>query len=157
MPFDKNLMISLITYAENLNSSTDIPVASLIYNYKNNERFYFHNQSYELCDPTAHAEILGIRALCKRFKTNFLTNCDIYITLEPCDMCAKAISIARFRRLYFGAYSEKWGGVDHGSWIFSSKTCLYKPEIIGGIESSRCEKILQNYFLQLREKKEISL
>lgn len=154
MPFDKNLMLSLINYAENIDSVVDIPVAALIYNYTTEEKFYFHNQAYVEHDPTAHAEILGIRKICQKYKTNFLTDFDIYITLEPCDMCAKAISIARFRRLYFGAYSSKCGGVDHGSRIFSSSTCLYVPEIIGGVEKSRCEKILREYFVKLRKEEE---
>lgn len=151
MRFDKSLMLSLIEYAENIESTYDIPIASLLYNYKTKEKFFFHNQSYKQHDPTAHAEIVGIRELCHKYKTNFLTDFDIYVTLEPCDMCAKAISIARIRRLYFGAYSNKWGGVEHGSLVFSQKTCMFKPEVIGGIEVSRCEKILQEYFKHLRE------
>lgn len=154
MPFDKSLMLSLVNYAENINSSVDVPVAALIYNYTTGEKFYFHNQAYAMYDPTAHAEILGIRNICQKYKTNFLTNFDIYVTLEPCDMCAKAISIARFRRLYFGAYSPKCGGVDNGSKIFSSTTCLCIPEIISGIERSRCENILKKYFIKLRKRED---
>ena len=96
-------------------------------------------------DPTAHAEILAIREACKNLNTPRLTNCDIFVTLEPCPMCAAAISFARFRRLYFGAYDPKSGGVENGA-IYNQPTCHHKPEVIGGIEEFACAGLLKEFF-----------
>ena len=95
-------------------------------------------------DPTAHAEILAIRRACEILKTTILNECDMYVTLEPCAMCAQAISLARIRRLYFGAYDEKYGGVIHGTQIFHHS--LHKPEVIGGISETQCTEILKTFF-----------
>ena len=102
------------------------------------------NEVIRKCDPTAHAEILAIRAACLSINSFILEDCDIYVTLEPCPMCAQAISLARIRRLYFGAYSPKYGGVDHGCRIFEH--ALHKPEIVGGILETQCAEILQKFF-----------
>lgn len=95
-------------------------------------------------DPTAHAEILAIRRASSKLGTQFLCDCDMYVTLEPCAMCAQAISLARIRRLYFGAYDHKCGAVTHGAHIF--KYSNHKPEVLGGILESQCSKILQRFF-----------
>jgi len=101
-------------------------------------------------DPTAHAEILAIRAAAQILKTPRLADCDLYVTLEPCAMCATAISFARIRRLYFGAYDEKGGGVENGARIFSQSTCHHKPEIYGGIAEGECGDLLKDFFAQRR-------
>lgn len=95
-------------------------------------------------DPTAHAEILAIRRAALALKSEFLEDCEMYVTLEPCAMCAQAISLARIKRLYFGAYDQKYGAVIHGSRIFDH--ALHKPEVISGVFESQCRKILQNFF-----------
>ena len=97
-------------------------------------------------DPTAHAEILAIRVACQILESSRLVDCDLYVTLEPCAMCAQAIAFSRIRRLYFGAYDEKGGGVEHGSRIFSQPTCNHKPEIYGGIAESECGELLKDFF-----------
>ncbi len=97
-------------------------------------------------DPTAHAEILAIRAACQLLESSRLVDCDLYVTLEPCAMCAQAIAFARIRRLYFGAFDEKGGGVEHGARIFSHSTCNHKPEIYGGIAESECGELLKDFF-----------
>lgn len=97
-------------------------------------------------DPTAHAEINVIRARCRDLGVQRLPDHDLYVTLEPCPMCAAAISNARIRRLYFGAYDPKGGGVEHGAKIFSHPTCHHKPDVIGGIEEARCAAILVDFF-----------
>ena len=97
-------------------------------------------------DPTAHAEILAIRAACQILESARLVDCDLYVTLEPCAMCAQAIAFARIRRLYFGAFDEKGGGVEHGARIFSQLTCHHKPEIYGGIAESECGELLKDFF-----------
>ena len=97
-------------------------------------------------DPTAHAEMLAIRAAAAERGTARLVDCDIYVTLEPCAMCAQAIAFARLRRLYFGAADPKGGGVEHGARIFQQPTCHHRPEVIGGIQESRAAQLLRRFF-----------
>ncbi len=97
-------------------------------------------------DPTAHAELLAIRAAAQVRQSPRLTNCDLYVTLEPCPMCAQAISFARIRRLYFAAYDAKGGGVDHGPRVFDHSTCHHHPEVIGGIREQEAADLLKNFF-----------
>ena len=105
-----------------------------------------HNLTETNADPTAHAELLAIRSACKTLGTPRLPDCDMYVTLEPCPMCAQAISFARIRRLYFGAYDEKGGGVENGPRIFSQTTCHHTPEIYGGINETECAALLKDFF-----------
>ena len=97
-------------------------------------------------DPTAHAEMLAIRTAAAARGTARLVDCDIYVTLEPCAMCAQAIAFARLRRLYFGAADPKGGGVEHGARIFQQPTCHHRPEVIGGIQESRAAALLREFF-----------
>ena len=97
-------------------------------------------------DPTAHAEMLAIRAAAAERGTARLVDCDIYVTLEPCAMCAQAIAFARLRRLYFGAADPKGGGVEHGARVFQQPTCHHRPEVIGGIQESRAAQLLRRFF-----------
>jgi tRNA(Arg) A34 adenosine deaminase TadA len=108
------------------------------------------NRTRELADPTAHAEILAIRQACAAKGTDRLVNADIYVTLEPCAMCATAISFARMRRLYFGATDPKGGGVEHGARIFSQPTCHHAPQVYGGIEESHAAGLLRDFFAARR-------
>ncbi len=101
-------------------------------------------------DPTAHAEILAIRAACKELGQERLVDCDLYVTLEPCAMCAGAVSLARIRRLYFAAEDIKGGGVEHGSRFFSQPTCHHAPEVYGGLRESEAAKLLREFFLARR-------
>ena len=101
-------------------------------------------------DPTAHAEMLAIRAAAAALGTTRLAACDIYVTLEPCAMCAQAIAFARLRRLYFGATDPKGGGVEHGARIFAQPTCHHRPEVIGGIQESRAAQLLRDFFAARR-------
>jgi tRNA(adenine34) deaminase len=103
------------------------------------------NRVEELGDPTAHAEMLAIRQA-TALGDKRLENCDLYVTLEPCPMCAAAVSLARVRRLYFGAYDPKGGGVEHGAKVFDHATCHHRPEIYGGIEESRAAQLLRTFF-----------
>jgi tRNA(Arg) A34 adenosine deaminase TadA len=104
------------------------------------------NRTRELADPTAHAEMLAIRVACAALNSERLTECDLYVTLEPCPMCASAISFARVRRLYFGATDPKGGGVEHGGRIFTQPTCHHAPEVYGGIEEVRSGELLRAFF-----------
>lgn len=105
-----------------------------------------HNLTETKNDPTAHAELLAIRSACETLQSPRLTDCDMYVTLEPCPMCATAISFARIRRLYFGAYDAKGGGVESGARIFSQPTCHHKPDVYGGIDESECAELLKKFF-----------
>ena len=97
-------------------------------------------------DPTAHAELLAIRAAALALGSERLTDCDLYVTLEPCAMCATAMSFARIRRLYYGAADPKGGAVEHGVRFFSAATCHHRPEIYGGIGESESAGLLKEFF-----------
>ncbi|HME28459.1 MAG TPA: nucleoside deaminase [Pseudolabrys sp.] len=97
-------------------------------------------------DPTAHAELIAIRAAAAALGSQRLTECDLYVTLEPCAMCATAMSFARIRRLYFGAPDPKGGAVEHGVRFFAAPTCHHRPEVYGGINESESAAILKNFF-----------
>ena len=104
------------------------------------------NRTLSSRDPTAHAELLAIRAACAKLGSERLIDCDLYVTLEPCAMCAAAISFARIRRLYFGASDPKGGAVEHGPRLFSQATCHHRPEIVGGLDESQAASLLRDFF-----------
>ena len=104
------------------------------------------NRIEERHDPTAHAEMEVIRAATVVLAATRLTACDLYVTLEPCPMCAAAIGLARIRRLYFAAYDPKGGGVEHGPRIFEQPTCNHRPETYGGIHEERAGRLLKSFF-----------
>ena len=108
------------------------------------------NRILELKDPTAHAEMVAIRRAAVTLGSERLVECDLHVTLEPCAMCAAAISLARIRRLYFGAFDAKGGAVEHGVRYFSAPTCLHRPEIYGGIGESEAAELLQSFFRERR-------
>jgi cytidine deaminase len=108
------------------------------------------NRTRELADPTAHAEILAIRAACAALGSERLTGCDLWVTLEPCPMCAGAIAHARLRRLYYAAPDPKGGGVAHGARVFSHPTCHHVPEIYDGIAEAEAAALLRAFFAALR-------
>jgi tRNA(Arg) A34 adenosine deaminase TadA len=101
-------------------------------------------------DPTAHAEVLAIRAAGEKLGAPRLVDCDLYVTLEPCAMCATAASFARLRRIVFGAYDPKGGGVEHGARIFSQPTCHHAPDVVGGVSASQAEILLKGFFAARR-------
>jgi tRNA(adenine34) deaminase len=108
------------------------------------------NEVEARADPTAHAEVLALRAAGARLGTPRLAGCDLYVTLEPCPMCAAAASFARIRRLVFGAYDPKGGGVEHGARLFSQPTCHHAPEVVGGVDAGRAEQLLKAFFAARR-------
>ena len=109
------------------------------------------NRVRELRDPTAHAEMLVIRAAAGALGNERLTGCDLFVTLEPCPMCAGAISLARIRRLYYGAPDPKGGGVGHGPRVFAHPTCHHRPEVYGGISEAACAELLRAFFRARRD------
>lgn len=101
-------------------------------------------------DASAHAELLALRAAAAARGEPRLTDCDLVVTLEPCPMCAHAISLFRIRRLIFGAYDPKGGGVEHGARVFDAASCHHRPEIIGGVRETECAALLRAFFAALR-------
>ncbi|MDG6079477.1 nucleoside deaminase [Erythrobacter litoralis] len=109
-----------------------------------------HNRPRETCDPTAHAEILAIRKAAARLGQERLDGCDLWVTLEPCAMCAGAIVHARITRLYFAASDPKGGAVEHGARIFEQPGCLHRPEIYSGMGEERSADLLRQFFRERR-------
>lgn len=131
--------------------SGEVPVGALLVDAVSGEILArAHNRVERDADPTAHAEMLAIRAVAARLGAKRLTGADLYVTLEPCPMCAAAISLARLRRVVFGAYDPKGGGVDHGPRIFQQATCHHRPEVVGGVREQACGALLQDFFRQRR-------
>lgn len=108
------------------------------------------NRTLELKDPTAHAEMLALRLACEAIGSERLIGCDLYVTLEPCPMCAAAISFARIRRLYFGAADPKGGGVENGVRLYESPTCHHAPETYGGLRETEAAALLRDFFRERR-------
>lgn len=109
------------------------------------------NRTIELADPTAHAEILVIRAACASAGSQRLPDCDLYVTLEPCAMCAAAISFARIRRLYYGAQDFKGGAVESGVRFFADPTCHHAPDVYSGMAERESAQLLREFFAGLRK------
>lgn len=101
-------------------------------------------------DPTAHAEMLALRAAARRLGSTRLPGCTLTVTLEPCPMCAQAASFFRIKRLIFGAYDPKGGGVEHGARVFAAPSCHHVPEVIGGLRESDCAALLRAFFAERR-------
>ena len=136
--------------AESAGQRGEVPIGCVIVDQSGNVMAKAGNRTLELKDPTAHAELLAIRAAAAKLGSERLAGCDLYVTLEPCAMCAAAISFARIRRLYFAAGDEKMGAVDHGSRFFTQPTCHHRPDVYGGLGESRAQELLRKFFRQRR-------
>lgn len=131
----------------------EVPVGAVIVNPDSGEIISeAHNLSEHGLDALAHAEIIAIRKACEKLGVNRLRDMDLYVTLEPCTMCAAAISFSRIKNLYFGAYDEKGGAVVNGVKFFDSPTCHHRPNVQGGILEMDCSLILKDFFKKKREK-----
>ncbi len=131
----------------------EIPVGCLIVDPKTNKIIAAtHNLSQHSEDATSHAEILAIREACQKLGQNRLRDMDMYVTLEPCTMCTAAISFARIKNLYFGAFDEKGGAVVNGIKFYEQPTCHHRPNVFGGILEDECSKILKEFFKNKRNK-----
>lgn len=124
----------------------EIPVGAVVLARDGRILAQAHNRTEADNDPTAHAELLALRAAARLRGEPRLPDCDLVVTLEPCPMCAHAISLFRIRRLIFGAYDPKGGGVDHGPRVLDAATCHHRPEIIGGVRESDCATVLRDFF-----------
>ena len=128
----------------------EVPIGAVIVDENGQPVAIEGNRVEQFNDPTAHAELLAIRTAAAAIGAPRLVGCDLYVTLEPCPMCAQAISFARIRRLYFGAPDAKGGGVEHGPRIFDQPTCHHRPEIYGGIGESDAADLLRGFFRERR-------
>jgi tRNA(Arg) A34 adenosine deaminase TadA len=129
----------------------EVPVGALLVDGESGEVLArAHNRVERDHDPTAHAELLAIREAARKLGEARLTGADLYVTLEPCAMCAQAIAFARLRRVIFGAYDPKGGGVEHGARIFSQPTCHHRPEVVGGVSERAAAELLRAFFSEKR-------
>lgn len=142
--------LALAAYAA---EQDEVPIGAVVVNPENGEIISeAYNLSEHVADASAHAEILAIRKACEKLKFNRLRGMDLYVTLEPCTMCAAAISFARIQNLYFGAVDAKGGAVVSGVKFYDSPTCHHRPEVQGGIMERECGQILKDFFKAKREK-----
>ena len=139
-------MLAALAEADAAGARGEVPVGAVVVAADGSVLASAGNRTRELNDPTAHAEMLALRAACAALQSERLTDADLYVTLEPCPMCATAISFARIRRLYFGASDPKGGGVEHGPRIFSQPSCHHAPEVYGAIEEMRAAALLRVFF-----------
>ncbi len=144
------LMKQALEQAELAAKSGEVPVGAVLVDGSGQVLARTFNRVVTDSDPTAHAEMLAIRAAAKALGSERLTGCDLYVTLEPCAMCAQAIAFARIRRVYYGADDPKGGGIAVGARVFDQDTCHHKPEVYGGINEKESAKILRDFFAQRR-------
>ena len=143
-------MLQAFAQAEAAAARGEVPVGAVVVSQDGEVLAAAGNRTLEDKDPTAHAELLAIRAAAKALGSERLINCDLYVTLEPCAMCAAAISFARIRRVYFASGDEKMGAVEHGPRFFSQATCHHAPEGYGGIGETEAKSLLTNFFKSRR-------
>lgn len=150
MPFTSHMDIAL-TEARAAAARGEVPVGAVITGPAGQVIARAGNRTRELADPTAHAEMLAIRAACAALGSERLTGCDLTVTLEPCPMCAAAISAARIRRLYYGAADPKSGGVAHGARVFTHPQCHHVPEVYDGLSADEAGGLLTAFFADRRD------
>lgn len=147
----RSFMALALAEARAAGARGEVPVGAVIVSAAGGVVAQAGNRTRELCDPTAHAEVLAIRAACAALGQERLMGYDLYVTLEPCPMCAAAIAAARIGRLYFGADDPKSGGVTVGARVFSHPQCHHVPEVYDGIAGAEAAALLRDFFAQRRE------
>ncbi len=150
-PRQQSPMDRAFAEAEAAAARSEVPVGAVIVGNGRGIVASAGNRTLEWRDPTAHAEMIAIREACRIMGSERLPGFDIYVTLEPCTMCAAAISFARLRRLYFAAADPKAGAVENGVRFFAQTSCHHAPEVYGGIDETRARLLLQRFFRQLRD------
>jgi tRNA(adenine34) deaminase len=146
----KRPMDLALAKAEAAGADGEVPVGAVVVSSEGEVLAAAGNRTLASRDPTAHAELIAIREACAKLGSERLTGCDLYVTLEPCAMCAAAISFARIRRLYFGAADPKGGAVEHGVRFFADPTCHHVPDVYGGIGEARAADLLRRFFAARR-------
>ncbi len=147
---DANFMEMAMTAATAAGATGEVPVGAVLVSPTGDVLAMAGNSVESDDDPTAHAEMRVIRLAAKTLRSPRLIDCDLFVTLEPCAMCAQAISLARVRRLVFAAYDPKGGGVEHGARVFSHPTCHHRPDVIGGVMESDAGALLKDFFATKR-------
>ena len=151
--FFAHIVETALNEAKQAGKAGEIPVCAVVFDSRKKQIVSIAvNRTERDNDPTAHAEILALREACRLRGEPRLPDLDVYVTLEPCPMCAAAISFARIGRLYFGAYDVKGGGVEHGCRLYSQPTCAHKPEVYGGFGERESAAMLKEFFAGLRNK-----
>ena len=145
-PMTPDPMLQALDLARAAAAQGEVPVGAVVVGPDGGVLGCAGNRTEADNDPTAHAEILALRAAAARRGSARLPDCDLIVTLEPCPMCAHAISLFRIRRLVFGAYDPKGGGVDHGVRVFDAASCHHRPEIIGGVRETEAAGLLREFF-----------
>lgn len=147
----QNFMQLALAEARLAAASGEVPVGAVLVDGTTGEVLArAHNRVDTDTDPTAHAELLAIREAATTRGAKRLEACDLYVTLEPCPMCAQAIAFARLRRVYYGAADPKGGGIDHGPRIFAQASCHHRPEVYGGIDEAPAALLLRDFFRDRR-------
>ncbi|MBS0233146.1 MAG: nucleoside deaminase [Proteobacteria bacterium] len=144
-------MARALSEAEGAAARGEVPIGAVVVSAEGRVMAAAGNRTRELNDPTAHAEMLAIRAACAEIGDERLVSCSLYVTLEPCPMCAAAISFARLKRLYYAASDPKGGGIEQGARIFSQPTCHHSPEIYPGIMEAEAVALLRDFFAARRD------
>ncbi|MEY3196760.1 MAG: hypothetical protein RLZZ59_126 [Pseudomonadota bacterium] len=151
MNFDNSYMRTALENALYAQVSGEIPVGAVIVQRRSGQII---SSGYNLveteCNPTKHAEMIAIDGACKALKSKNLSECDMYVTLEPCAMCSAAISHTRIGRLFYGASDSKQGAVEHGPRFFTQSTCMHRPEVYDGIMAEEARTLLKTFFEHLR-------
>ena len=132
----------------------EVPVGAVVVTAAGHILSQAGNETEARADPSAHAELLALRAAAAVRGEPRLPDCDLIVTLEPCPMCAQAASVFRIRRLVFGAYDPKGGGVEHGARVFAASSCHHRPEVVGGVRASEAAGILQAFFAVMRRSRD---
>ena len=145
-----NPMVEALKEARLAEARGEVPVGAVVTSLDGTIIARAGNRTEELHDASAHAEVLVLRQAAQRLVSPRLVECDLFVTLEPCPMCAYAISLFRVRRLIFGAYDPKGGGVEHGPRIFQSSSCHHAPTVVGGVREAEAAELLQTFFRGLR-------
>ena len=143
-------MLQAFAEAQAAAARGEVPVGAVIIDEQGKVLAKAGNRTLELKDPTAHAEMLVIRAAAQELSSERLVNCDLFVTLEPCAMCAAAISFARIRRVYFAASDVKMGAVENGPRFFKQPTCHHAPEVYSGIGETEAQQLLKDFFKSRR-------
>lgn len=150
VPDDRDPMALALSEARAAAGRGEVPVGAVLIGPDGQVLARAGNQVEADADPTAHAEMLVIREAARRLGTPRLVDCSLVVTLEPCAMCAQAIALARLKRLVFGAYDPKGGGVEHGARVFERATCHHRPEVIGGVREREAGDLLRGFFRDCR-------
>src|SRR6201996_6955530 len=146
-----NPMVEALKEAQLAASKGEVPVGAVVTSPDGAIIARAGNRTEMLYDASAHAEVLALRQAAAHLANTRLVDCDLFVTLEPCPMCAHAISLFRIRRLIFGAYDPKGGGVDHGVRIFDAPSCHHRPDIVGGVHETAAAALLRDFFQAKRQ------